>query len=165
MEKNKVIVKIQNKEYTIRSADSQDYIISVANELDTRINEIATENTKLNSEKLVILASLNLCDEYIKLKEENEILKQQVQDGKQLTLPEWDENDELEQAKAQIKLLESRLSDDIISKKETEDLKLKLAETEKDKKVIIDEYKNKIEELKKQFADKENEWLEMIENM
>lgn len=190
MEKNKVVVKIRNKEYIIKSADTQEYIISVANELDTRINEIVSENTKLNSEKVAILASLNLCDEYMKLKEENESLKQQVQDGKQMCLPDWNESDELERAKAQIKLLEARLSDDASSQKEYDELKSKLTAAEADKKSAAENYekqikelkekvdtaendkksaedklKKQIEELKKQIADKEKEWLEMIDNM
>ncbi len=176
MEKNKVIVKIRNKEYIIMSSDPQEYILSVANELDARIKELAVSNSALHPERLIILASLNLCDEYIKLKETNKALQQQITNctnelekyqsaEKGSDMSDAELKSELETAKEQIKLLESKLNDDNTLLKEIDDLKNKISEADREKNDIKKEYEQQIENLKAEFAKKEAEFLEMIDKL
>ena len=170
MEKNKAIVKIRNKEYTIMSADSQEYILSVANELNNRINELVESNSALNTERLIMLTSLNLCDEYMKLSKAYEELKLQVTDGSESKRKNADENtdklqSELETARERIKLLEMQLSDDDKKKNEIETLKKRIDEASKENETIKASYESKIKQLEKKFAEKEQEFLEMIDKM
>lgn len=175
MEKNKVIVKIRNKEYVIMSSDPQEYILSVANELDARIKDLAVTNSALHPERLVILASLNLCDEYIKLKENNKVLQQQLTNCTnelekclgQSSEVSVDEKlkEELDTANERIRLLESKLSDDDKLLREIADLKDKILKCENEKTHMKQEYDKQIENLKTEFSKKENEFLEMIDKM
>lgn len=77
-EKNRVTVTIGRKEYTIIADESTDYILSVANELNNRVAQIAGANASLTGEKAVILAALNLCDDYLKMRQTNSALQRQV---------------------------------------------------------------------------------------
>lgn len=77
-EKNKVTVTIGRREYTIIADESTDYILSVANELNNRVTQIANANTGLAGEKSVVLAALNLCDDYLKMRQTNSALQRQV---------------------------------------------------------------------------------------
>lgn len=168
MEKNKVIVKIRNREYIIMSADSQEYILSVAAELDSRIKEIAAVNSALNPETLVILASLNLCDEFMKLSETNKALQQQITNTYKDTEVETDTEElemQFETAKERIKLLEAQLSDDNSQRKEIEKLRRELDGERSSKEEAKAAYEKKISQLKEQFAAKEKEWLDMIDKM
>lgn len=166
LEKNKVIVKIRNKEYIICSADSQEYILSVANELDLRIRETASENSALNPERLMILAALNLCDDFMKLKQEYNCLQDSIKEQSYRTnIPDGVDNDALEQANARIKLLEARLTDDDAMRKEIDDVRVRLTEEKNKNQALTVDYEKQIADLKRQLADKENEWLEMIDKM
>jgi cell division protein ZapA (FtsZ GTPase activity inhibitor) len=168
MEKNKAIVKIRNKEYVIMSSDSQEYILSVAKELDARISTIAGSNSSLNPERLIILTALNLCDEYMKLSETNKVLQQQITNyeiSKNKDSSSSDAESELETAKERIKLLEAQLTDDSEQRKQTEELKKQLDAANGENAKIKEEYEVRIKELNTTLEKKEKEFLEMIDKM
>lgn len=77
-EKNKVTVTIGRKEYTIIAEESTDYILSVTSELNGRISQVSDTNSGLGPEKSMILAALNLCDDYLKMRQTNTALQRQV---------------------------------------------------------------------------------------
>lgn len=77
MEKQKTIVRVAGKEYTLVSADSPEYINRVANYVDRRITETAFA-TRMNKENVAVLVSLNLADELMKAQDENARLRREL---------------------------------------------------------------------------------------
>lgn len=68
---NKIIVKIANQEYTIIGNEEKDYILSLASHVDEQIAKASEKTPKLNSVTPVVLASINIADQYFKALEEN----------------------------------------------------------------------------------------------
>ena len=77
MEKQKTIVRVAGKEYTLISADSPEYINRVANYVDRRITETAFA-TRMNKENVAVLVSLNMADELMKAQDENARLRREL---------------------------------------------------------------------------------------
>lgn len=78
MAKNKVVVSIASKEYTILSSEPETYLQMVARHLDKKITEIAFSNNQLTMQMSVVLAAINVADEYFKSLETSDNLRQQV---------------------------------------------------------------------------------------
>ena len=76
--KNKVIVRINGREYAIRGSESEDYIHKVAIYVDKKMDEITRSHPPLSTTMLAILTALNLSNEILKQKDEIELLKQQI---------------------------------------------------------------------------------------
>ena len=68
---NKIIVKIANQEYTIIGNEEKDYILSLASHVDEQIAKASEKTPKLNSVTPVVLASINIADQYFKALDEN----------------------------------------------------------------------------------------------
>ena len=79
VKKNKTIVNIGGKEYTLTSEDSQEYIHRVAICVNNKMMELKQSCPTLNTASLAILTALNIADDYLKLK-----------DGHQKTLEKYD---------------------------------------------------------------------------
>ena len=84
MEKQKTVVKVAGKEYSIVSQDSPEYMQRVAAFVDRRITEMATVS-RMPEPMVAVLVSLNMADELIKsqddnarLRRENQTLRQQL---------------------------------------------------------------------------------------
>ncbi|MCG8539928.1 MAG: cell division protein ZapA [Clostridia bacterium] len=103
--KNKVIVKILGQEYTIVGEEPREFMQKVSNYVDDKMVEIASKNKKFSTAMIAVLTAVNIGDEYFKLLEEYEILKNE--NGRPI--------EELEKAKG---LLESSTIE--ISKKDQE---------------------------------------------
>lgn len=71
---NKIIVKIAGQEYTIIGKEEKDYILSLASHVDEQIAKASEKTPKLNSVTPVVLASINIADQYFKAVEENKQL-------------------------------------------------------------------------------------------
>ncbi len=65
--KTKVNVRIFGSDYTIIGAESEEYINKVCFSVDKKMREIAV-NPALKPMKISVLAAVNICDEYYKLK-------------------------------------------------------------------------------------------------
>ncbi len=79
-EKNKLTVKIHGFEYKLISDDPKNYMKSVANYVDTRMNDIAAANKKLSTSMIAVLTALNIADDHFRLKEECEAIKELLAD-------------------------------------------------------------------------------------
>ena len=77
MEKQKTIVRVAGKEYTLVSVDSPEYISRVAGYVDRRITETAFA-TRMNKENVAVLVSMNLADELMKAQDENARLRREL---------------------------------------------------------------------------------------
>ncbi len=69
-EDQKISVQIYGELYVIRGNGSEDYINSLAKDVDKRMRTIALKFPRLAVHQVATLVSLNLADELAKLKEE-----------------------------------------------------------------------------------------------
>jgi len=67
METNRVRVDIFGSTYTIRGDASPDYIKSLAEYVDRKMNEVSDSTGSSNQVQLAILAALNIADEYFQI--------------------------------------------------------------------------------------------------
>lgn len=75
-QKNRLQVTIFGQQYTIISKASSSYMRMVASHVDDRMKQIADSNARLDSTKIAVLASMNIADEYFRLKQEyDELLR------------------------------------------------------------------------------------------
>ncbi|ABR47818.1 protein of unknown function DUF710 [Alkaliphilus metalliredigens QYMF] len=68
--KNKVVVKIKGQEYPILGEEPKEYLLRVGNFVDERMEEIAKANSKLSTSMAAVLTSINIADQFLKLKME-----------------------------------------------------------------------------------------------
>lgn len=78
--KNKVVVRIMDREYTIVSDDPREYVQKVAYYVDDKMRETFSKNKKLSTSMAAVLTSLNIADEYFKVQGENEELEKRMSD-------------------------------------------------------------------------------------
>ena len=69
MDKNKVVVTVHGREYTLVGAEPVDYMQRVAGYVDRRMSEISYASY-LPEDRLMALTALNLADELLKSKDE-----------------------------------------------------------------------------------------------
>lgn len=79
-EKNKIEVFIGGKVYKIAGEESEEYMQKVARYIDKKMQEISgtQRSTVLSTSMISILTAINVADDYFKLKEENELLKEKI---------------------------------------------------------------------------------------
>jgi len=80
MEKRKVNIRIQGKDYVIVSADAEEYIRQVAFLVEKKAGDVATAAPQLSTAMNAVLVALNLADDYIKSEKSCDNLRQQVAD-------------------------------------------------------------------------------------
>lgn len=74
-EKRRTVVTIYGQQYTIVGTEKSEHVKSVAKLVDNKMKEIKKVNPYLDTTKLAVLTSVNIVDEYIKLKEKVEQLE------------------------------------------------------------------------------------------
>jgi cell division protein ZapA len=77
-QKNKVTVDIYGQQYSIVGYESTSHIRTVASIVDEKMREISAKNPTLDISKLAVLTAVNAVHEYLKLKEQYEILEEEV---------------------------------------------------------------------------------------
>lgn len=105
--KNKVEVIIQGKSYTLSGSESETYLLSVARYIDDKINSLKKFEgyRQLDKDYRNLLLNLNLSDDYLKAKENLDLLEIDVMES-QIRIEELEK--ELGQAKARLEALERR---------------------------------------------------------
>ena len=79
MEKNKVTITINNREYTLMSEDTQAHMKTVAEYIDKKISEIIlASGGSLTMQDVAILAAINVADDYFKSEETADNLRGQI---------------------------------------------------------------------------------------
>ncbi|MCT4605603.1 MAG: cell division protein ZapA [Marinisporobacter sp.] len=76
--KNKVIVRIYGQEYTMVGNESKEYMQRVANFVDEKMIDIARNSKKLSTAMIAVLTCLNIADEYYKINQEIENVKEEA---------------------------------------------------------------------------------------
>lgn len=76
--RNKVEVKIGGNDYTLMGAESEEYIHKVALYIDKKMNEILRVSNKLSTSMAAVLTAVNVADEFIKTRERENNLGQEL---------------------------------------------------------------------------------------
>ncbi|MFX3623971.1 MAG: cell division protein ZapA [Ectobacillus sp.] len=76
--RNKITVEIYGQHYSIVGDEDSSHIRMVAAIVDDKMREINAKNPSLDINKLAVLTAVNVVHDYIKLKTENERLKERV---------------------------------------------------------------------------------------
>lgn len=71
-------VEIYNQTYNIRSDGDNDYILQLAEYVDSKMREISSGTLTVDSLKVAILAALHIADEYHQLKKDRELTDAQL---------------------------------------------------------------------------------------
>lgn len=79
---SRVTVKIFGQEYTIKGLESEEYIETIANCVDQKMQEISLKSPNLPPIKIAVLVALNMVDEFHKLKKEYDLLLQLIEEAK-----------------------------------------------------------------------------------
>ena len=77
MEKNKAVVTVHGREYTLVGAEPPEYMQRVAAYVDRRMSEISYSSS-LSDERLMALTALNLADELLKSKDEVSAIRKEL---------------------------------------------------------------------------------------
>ena len=78
MEKQKIIVTVAGKNYTLVSGDSPEFVKRVAAFVDRKLNETAAV-TNLPSGQAAVLTCFNLAEDLLKAQDENTLLRRQIE--------------------------------------------------------------------------------------
>ena len=102
--RNHITVTIAGQEYTIVAAEEENYVRRVAGHLDNKVQEVLSSG-RASLVESVVLAALNIADEYYKEQEASENLRRQLkeylEEGTKLKM-------ELSEAKREIFKLQNR---------------------------------------------------------
>lgn len=129
---NKIVVKIANQEYSITGDEEKDYILSLASHVDEQIKIALEKSPKVNNVTPVILASINIADQYFKQKEKNKELMDQINYSSSTEQDDWMQRDSdlIEEQNESINKLFERIQklDNILleKNKEISDLQMEL---------------------------------------
>lgn len=80
MDSKNVVIYVAGQRYSIRTKDTEEYVISTGEQVDMRIRGIQNDNPRLNRDACAILAALDYCDDMRKLSSRVDILREQVKD-------------------------------------------------------------------------------------
>ncbi|MDX8046648.1 cell division protein ZapA [Gracilibacillus sp. S3-1-1] len=78
--KSRTTVDIYGRSYNIVGKEKEEHIRKVANLVDEKMNEIHTLNKSLDSTSLAVLTAVNTVNDYIKLKEEFDVLQKLLEE-------------------------------------------------------------------------------------
>ncbi len=67
--KNKVVIRIAGKDYTLVGIESDEYIQKVGLYIDKKMNEILMRNNRLSTSLAAVLTAINVADDYFKSRE------------------------------------------------------------------------------------------------
>lgn len=82
-QKNKVSVKINGQEYSIIGAETKEYLLKVSSFVDDKMETIAKANKKLSTSMIAVLTSINIADQYLKMKSHFEELEKEAKKPQQ----------------------------------------------------------------------------------
>lgn len=162
---NKVTFTINSRQYTVVADASVEYIERLCNHINEKVENVLRGGQNIMGERPVVLAALNICDEYYKSTEAIELLQDKMntinEKNQKLQRKVHELNRELEDANSnQISIDETAMKAEVSSaKNELEEANSQIKFLEGHVKIL----ENKIKELEKKYDDREKEVLEMIE--
>lgn len=148
MSVNRVEVTINSRQYAVLANESEDYIRRMAGHIDEKVKLVLKGGQNVMGERPIVLAALNICDEYYKCEEAGRVLKHQLQTC----------TDKLDRAYAEIRELKSATPQISFDEAEAEE-KLKAAEEQ------INILKERIKELEGKNQNSSNQQKNINSNL
>ena len=78
--KNRVVVTIGGKDYTMVAVEDEEYVRRCAALVDQQLQEV-TRDSRLSQADAAVLAAMNVADQYLKEMEASENLRRQVKEN------------------------------------------------------------------------------------
>lgn len=78
MKENIIKIYLFNQEFKIKSQETEDHILAVADMVNTYLNKIQKNGTSKNRLNLALLVALNISSKYVKIKKEYENLEKEI---------------------------------------------------------------------------------------
>lgn len=78
MSTKKSVIRLLGNDYQIESENSEEFIQKIQFYVDKRFTEIAERNSRLSTNMIAVITSLNIAEETIKLQDENKELSAQL---------------------------------------------------------------------------------------
>ena len=75
---NKVTVTINSRQYTVIAEESEEYIEALAEHINEKVSGVLESVSNVMGERPLILAALNICDEYFKVNEAGYTVNEQL---------------------------------------------------------------------------------------
>lgn len=111
-DKKKISVNIFGTEYTMLAKDSEEYVLELANKVDTIMKEIAKSNSRYNATMVAVLTALNLADTLSKLEEQYAEVQEKLEQIQGEMKKPFEELNELRQESEAIKEQYTRMQSD-----------------------------------------------------
>jgi cell division protein ZapA (FtsZ GTPase activity inhibitor) len=169
----KAAVTINSRKYDVVADESVEYIEMLGTHINEKVDLVIRGGRNIMGERPIVLAALNICDEYFKSQESSRLIKEQLQINSEKLDALQNENKKL---KADNKKLKNELEDatsDQISideteiKAETADAKKQLEEAGTQIKFLegqIEILEGKLRQMEQDYTAREKEILEMIDD-
>ena len=77
--KNKVVVTIADRDYTMVAVEDENYVRKCAAHMDQQLREIA--NSRISQADAAVLAAMNIADQYFREQDAAENLRRQIKDN------------------------------------------------------------------------------------
>lgn len=77
--KNKVVVTIADREYTMVAVEDEAYVRKCADHVDAQLRELS--GARISQADAAVLAAMNIADEYFREQEAAENLRRQMKEG------------------------------------------------------------------------------------
>lgn len=165
---NKVTLTINSRLYTVVASESEEYIVALGNHVNEKIENVLHSGSNIIGERPLVLAALNICDEYFKAKNNGNLTSENytyklnalTNDNAKLKQTISDLKKELDIAKgAQVSLDETEnkaMVVDLQNKLFDADAKIKFLEGQ------LTVMENRQKEMKQEFAAREQEMLNLF---
>ncbi len=75
----RMVVRIFNREYALKTPGSETDLLRIADKVDSAMREISENTSVVSTERIAVLAALNIASELIKLREEKESLERELE--------------------------------------------------------------------------------------
>ena len=76
---NKLAITINSRRYTVVANESDEYIERLAEHINEKVDYVLKGGQNIIGERPIVLAALNICDEYFKTDEAGRLMKNQLQ--------------------------------------------------------------------------------------
>ena len=78
MSVNKITFTINSRSYTVVAEESSEYLEKLCNHVNEKVENVLRGGQNVMGERPIVLAALNICNEYYKQLEENEALREKA---------------------------------------------------------------------------------------
>lgn len=79
MSKNRLSIAINGRQYTLVSDESVEYLNKLAEHINEKVTFVRRNSDNTSGERPVIIAALNICDEYFKAEEGGKTVREQAE--------------------------------------------------------------------------------------